>query len=110
MCGIAGVWAGDRGYAERGARAMVAAQVHRGPDDAGLKVLEAPHGTLAMGHRRLSIQDLSPAGHQPMENPETGDWIVFNGEIYNYPELREELRSSGAVFRSHCDTEVILHA
>ena len=58
----------------------------------------------------MAIQDLSPAGHQPMANPETGDWIVFNGEIYNYRALRAELESAGARFRSRCDTEVILHA
>src|SRR4051812_23155667 len=110
MCGIAGAWAEHRAPAERGVRAMVAAQAHRGPDDEGFHAPAVPHGSLALGHRRLSIQDLSPAGHQPMEDPETGNWIVFNGEIYNYPELREELRSQGAAFRSHCDTEAILHA
>ncbi|MBV9124904.1 MAG: asparagine synthase (glutamine-hydrolyzing), partial [Planctomycetes bacterium] len=96
--------------AEAGVRAMMAAQAHRGPDDAGLKTLTLADGSLVLGHRRLSILDLSPAGHQPMENPETGDWVVFNGEIYNYPELRADLEKLGARFRSRCDTEVILHA
>src|SRR4051794_25476658 len=110
MCGIAGVWSGVRSEAEAGARAMVAAQRHRGPDDEGFLAFDVPHGALALGHCRLSIQDLSPAGHQPMEDQEAGNWIVFNGEIYNFLELRAELVSLGAVFRSRCDTEVILHA
>lgn len=110
MCGIAGIWASDRRAVEEGIRAMLRAQSHRGPDDEGSLLRHLPAGFLGLGHRRLSIQDLSPAGHQPMENPETGDWIVFNGEIYNYPELRCELEAAGAIFRSNCDTEVILHA
>ncbi|SIO55263.1 asparagine synthase (glutamine-hydrolysing) [Singulisphaera sp. GP187] len=110
MCGIAGVWASDGRTAEAAVRAMTATQTHRGPDDQGVMTFNVPSGHLALGHRRLSIQDLSPLGHQPMENPETGDWIVFNGEIYNYPDLRAELVSGGARLRSRCDTEAILHA
>lgn len=110
MCGIAGVLCADRPLAERAVRAMNRAQARRGPDDEGVELLRAPAGTLALGHRRLSILDLSPAGHQPMRNPATGDWIVYNGEVYNYPELRRELEGTGAEFRSHCDTEAILHA
>jgi asparagine synthase (glutamine-hydrolysing) len=71
-------------------------------------VSEAP-GVL-FGHRRLSIIDLSPAGHQPMTDPDTGNWITFNGEIYNYLELRQELEGIGQVFRTRTDTEVILKA
>jgi len=86
------------------------AQVHRGPDGAGLEVFEVPGGSLALGHRRLSILDLSEAGRQPMTHPETGDWISYNGEIYNFPELRRQFEAEGVELRSHCDTEIILHA
>src|ERR1035437_7057373 len=64
----------------------------------------------ALGHRRLSIIDVSPAGHQPMCDPEKKIWIVFNGEIYNHIELREELSQKGFSFRTHTDTEVILQS
>jgi len=110
MCGIAGVFASDRQNAEKVVGTMNSVQLHRGPDDEGLNTISLKVGFLTLGHRRLSILDLSPAGHQPMINPATGDWIVFNGEIYNYPELRKEFESSGVGFHSHCDTEVILHA
>lgn len=110
MCGIAGIWGPNRGAGETALAAMLAAQSQRGPDDEGRKTLDLPAGSLVLGHRRLSILDLSPAGHQPMENPERGDWIVFNGEIYNFLELREELAATGVQFRSRCDTEVILQA
>ena len=78
---------------------------HRGPDDEGLLV----DGHVALGHRRLSIVDLSPAGHQPMCNEDGTVWLTFNGEIYNYVELAQGLRARGHEFRSHTDTEVILH-
>ncbi len=81
----------------------------RGPDDAGTELWELPGGrTLGMAQRRLSILDLSPLGHQPMSTPDGRLRLVFNGEIYNYRELRREL--PGYVFRSNCDTEVILAA
>jgi asparagine synthase (glutamine-hydrolysing) len=83
------------------------AQAHRGPDDAGAWF--SPDGRMALGHRRLSIIDLSPAGHQPMGTPDGGLQIVFNGEIYNFRALRSELEQRGFVFRSNSDTEVILH-
>jgi len=79
---------------------------HRGPDDRG--VWYGMHAWL--GHRRLAIIDLSPGGHQPMTDPETGVTITFGGEIYNYLELREELRGLGHQFRTQSDTEVLLHA
>lgn len=110
MCGIAGIFTPNPPQAENAIRAMNNAQKHRGPDDEGFQFFTLPRGTLALGHRRLSILDLSTAGHQPMQNPTTGDWIVFNGEIYNYLELRKEFEARGIHFRSHCDTEVILHA
>ena len=110
MCGIAGIFHPQQALAESGVAAMTAAQTHRGPDDEGLEIFPVPGGFLALGQRRLAILDLSPAGHQPMTHPDTGNWIVFNGEIYNFPALRRELEAAGARFRSHCDTEVILHA
>src|SRR6185503_19174390 len=68
-----------------------------------------PDGRLGLGFRRLAIIDLSPTGHQPMANEDSTLWIVFNGEIYNYPVLRKELVLAGHEFRSTSDTEVILH-
>src|SRR5204863_3349269 len=62
-----------------------------------------------LGHRRLSILDLSCAGHQPMVHPKTGDQIVFNGEIYNFPKIGKQLESEGETFVGHSDTEVLLH-
>jgi asparagine synthase (glutamine-hydrolysing) len=88
---------------------MVAAQIHRGPDDSGEEVVPFGSGFLGLGHRRLSIIDLSPAGHQPMVHPQTGDQIVFNGEIYNFQRLRRELLDAGETFVGHSDTEVLLH-
>jgi asparagine synthase (glutamine-hydrolysing) len=81
---------------------------HRGPDDAG--VWWSADGRVGLGHRRLSIIDLSPAGHQPMQDVTGSLTIVFNGEIYNYRDLQQELISKGHTFRSHSDTEVILAA
>jgi len=83
---------------------------HRGPDDHGFIIEEAAGGRLGLGHNRLSIIDLSSAGHQPMHSAD-GRWsIVFNGEIYNYRELRIELKSLGHVFQTETDTEVLLAA
>jgi asparagine synthase (glutamine-hydrolysing) len=77
---------------------------HRGPDDAGLYV----DGNIGFGHRRLSIVDVA-AGHQPMTNEDETLHITYNGEIYNHADFREELEARGHVYRSHCDTETILH-
>ena len=85
---------------------MLVALRHRGPDDEGVEVL----GTLAMGMRRLSILDPTPAGHQPMASADGRAWIVFNGEIYNFQELARELETAGCRFESASDTEVILAA
>jgi asparagine synthase (glutamine-hydrolysing) len=105
MCGIAGIIdGGDRETLER----MAEVQAHRGPDDWGVRWFEERRSGLA--HRRLSIIDLSDAGHQPMANATGGRWITFNGEIYNYRELRAELADRGHRFASHTDTEVILAA
>lgn len=107
MCGIAGIVdPGSNDLPDRIA-AMRDALAHRGPDGIGAKVWDEG---VALGHRRLSIIDLSVAGAQPMSN-ETGDvWITFNGEIYNHRELHSELEARGHVFASRCDTEVIIHA
>jgi asparagine synthase (glutamine-hydrolysing) len=105
MCGFlfavssAGPWDPVRFNAARDALA------HRGPDAADSAFLD--HHTVALGHRRLSILDLSAAANQPMRQDAL--WVVYNGEIYNYPELRKELEQRGCVFRTHTDTEVLLH-
>lgn len=105
MCGIAGqVTADRRPIEERLISAMGERLRHRGPDDHGVYVKDH----VGLAHRRLSVLDLSPAGHQPMANEDGTVWIVFNGEIYNYQELRDALRSRHC-FRSSSDTEVIIH-
>ena len=88
-------------------RTMVRAITHRGPDDEGVWVDEAG---VALGHRRLSIQDLSSCGHQPMQSFCQRYTVVFNGEIYNFRDLRAELEKQGALFKGHSDTEVLLAA
>lgn len=106
MCGICGIYhfGADRPVDPDALDAMTLSIAHRGPDDEGVQIF----GSLGLGFRRLSILDLSPAGHQPMSDPEQRVWVVFNGEIYNFPELRRELEAAGARFRSTCDTEVIV--
>jgi asparagine synthase (glutamine-hydrolysing) len=89
---------------------MLDAQLHRGPDDGGSRVVSVSGATVGLGNRRLAIQDLSPLGHQPMVNQATGDILVYNGEIYNAPALRELLQSDGFQFQGHSDTEVLLRA
>ncbi len=106
MCGIAGLVA-SRPISDEPVRCMVDAMRHRGPDDAGV---EAPAPGVVLGSARLSIIDLSPAGHQPMADDDGRVWIVFNGEIYNFLQLRSDLEARGHRFRSRADTEVVLHA
>jgi len=107
MCGINGMV--NCGDGETLAR-MTQVQAHRGPDDSGLWERKFPDGSyIGMGSRRLAILDLSPLGHMPMANANRTLWITYNGEIYNFPELRRELESKGHKFVSHTDTEVILH-
>ncbi|MGH8167535.1 MAG: asparagine synthetase B family protein [Woeseiaceae bacterium] len=86
------------------------AQQHRGPDDEGAwtNVTAPPADGVSFSFRRLAIIDLSPEGHQPMVDPVTGNVVIFNGELYNYKELRRELQREGLQFRSQCDTEVLL--
>jgi asparagine synthase (glutamine-hydrolysing) len=109
MCGIAGAV----GAIDDGARAALSrihgAQLHRGPDDEGTWECVDRGTGAAFAHRRLSILDLSPLGRQPMVHPR-GHVICFNGEIYNFRELRRELEDRGARFRSTCDTEIVLEA
>ena len=106
MCGIAGAVGWERTPEETGVSDLVRRLAHRGPDDAGLWA--SPNGQCVLGHTRLSIIDLSPAGHQPMVDPLTGNAIVFNGEIYNFQERRKECEARGDRFYSNSDTEVIL--
>jgi asparagine synthase (glutamine-hydrolysing) len=103
MCGIAGI---INFLDARAIERMTDVQAHRGPDDRGIEIFQEQR--IALGHRRLSIIDLSPAGHQPMSNDDESIWITFNGEIYNFPELRKSLEDRGARFKSKTDTEVII--
>lgn len=107
MCGISGQINFDKPIIEADIRAMNDALRHRGPDGFGVYVNE--NKTVGLGHRRLSFLDLSEAGKQPMCANDGKIWITYNGEIYNYIELRAELESKGYQFKSHTDTEVILH-
>jgi asparagine synthase (glutamine-hydrolysing) len=111
MCGIAALL-GDlpSDQIETSLRGMLDAQAHRGPDDSGSVLISTGGCMLGLGNRRLAIQDISPLGHQPMRNERTGDVLVYNGEIYNAPELKEILQSAGHRFCGHCDTEVLLRA
>ena len=112
MCGIAGFahFAATRGEEALREIATRMAQTihHRGPDDAG--AWADPAAGVGFGHRRLSIVDLSPAGHQPMVSANERYIIIYNGEVYNHGELRAELEAGGARFRGHSDTETILEA
>ena len=111
MCGIAGiVGALSPGRVDGPLRSMLDAQLHRGPDDGGLRLIPVRGGTVGLGNRRLAIQDLSPLGHQPMVNEATGDVLVYNGEIYNAPALRDLLKTDGLQFQGHSDTEVLMRA
>ncbi|MFQ5647533.1 MAG: asparagine synthetase B family protein, partial [bacterium] len=107
MCGIAGKLNFD--FQSPVSPALIkemTREIHyRGPDDEGVWV----SGNIALGQRRLSIIDLSRAGHQPMCNEDGTVWITYNGEIYNFPDLRKDLITKGHRFRSHTDTEVIIH-
>jgi asparagine synthase (glutamine-hydrolysing) len=111
MCGIAGIvdWGCvlGRDAIEKIVCEMRDSMVHRGPDDAGVWINES--GTCALAHRRLSIIDLSADGRQPMANEDSSTWVTFNGEIYNFKELREQLCKQGHQFRSNSDTEVLPH-
>lgn len=110
MCGIFGIVTRGSPLSPELLEKATHCLAHRGPDDAGTIVLKEAGQQIGFAHARLSIIDLSPLGHQPMQDPVTGNWIVFNGEIYNFRELRAELEAVGNRFHSHSDTEVILTA
>ena len=107
MCGICGIvdFSGKK-IEQAGLLQMRESLTHRGPDDAGFYIGDY----IGLAHRRLSIIDLSPLGRQPMSNEDGTVWVVCNGEIYNFQKLRKQLKQLGHHFRSHSDTEVIVHA
>jgi len=113
MCGILG-YIGKRFPEIKDALASgTRALTHRGPDDEGIEILPLRSDAqqcVGLGSRRLAILDLSPAGHQPMHDSETGNWLVFNGEIFNFQQVRRELQKLGHRFTSTGDTEVLLKA
>src|ERR1700746_2574138 len=106
MCGICGQFNYSSGEPVDSdvLRRMTRSIAHRGPDDEGFFIA----GPVGFGFRRLSIIDLA-AGHQPMSDAEQTVWVIFNGEIYNYRELRRELQNKGHQFKTNSDTEVIVH-
>src|SRR4030042_6495878 len=106
MCGICGkINLNNEPVDEALLKRMTSYLSHRGPDDEGIYI----KNNVGLGQRRLSIIDLSPLAHQPMSNEDGTIWIVYNGEIYNFPELREDLLKRGHTFRSKSDTETIIH-
>lgn len=108
MCGICGVV----GQAdEQLIQNMLAKIAHRGPDDEGVRIIAGASGErVGLGHRRLSIIDLSPAGHEPMSDAQGEIWLTYNGEIYNFKALRKELEKCGHRFKSETDAEVVIYA
>src|SRR5947209_7235726 len=107
MCGIAGIVDRPGGRVDRSTiDAMIAEIKHRGPDDSGVWAGD----NVALGNVRLAILDLSDAGHQPMRDETADVTLVYNGELYNFRELRAELERAGHHFRSHSDTEVVLRS
>ena len=113
MCGIFGILASNSPVPANLLEQATDSLAHRGPDDRGTVVIKANTSSrleIGLGSRRLAILDLSPQGHQPMQDPETGNWIVYNGEIYNFREIRTRLMGEGVRFESQSDTEVLLKA
>jgi asparagine synthase (glutamine-hydrolysing) len=113
MCGIFGIVDRQGSISPDVLQDALSTLAHRGPDDSGSVIIQSSPRTrtqVGFAHTRLSIIDLSPLGHQPMEDASSGNWIVFNGEIYNFRELRSQLEAAGNRFQSHSDTEVILTA
>lgn len=108
MCGICG-YVSRKNITNEQLKKMNDTMYHRGPDDSGVEIYINPQGrSIGLAQRRLSIQDLSPLGHQPMHSKDKRLSVIYNGEIYNFQELRKEL--SGYTFVSHCDTEIIIAA
>jgi asparagine synthase (glutamine-hydrolysing) len=113
VCGIVGIVARGTTISPELLEKATRSLAHRGPDDSGTIILHhsAPEPIeVGLGNRRLAILDLSPLGHQPMHDPDTGNWIVFNGEIYNFRDVRQDLEREGLSFASNSDTEVLLKA
>ncbi len=113
MCGIVGILARGSEVPEQLLERATQSLAHRGPDDHGTVILRetVPEPIeLGLGNRRLAILDLSPLGHQPMQDPATGNWLIHNGEIYNFRDVRARLEQEGVPFVSESDTEVILKA
>lgn len=111
MCGIAGCFTANPGEPNTvGLERALLRLRHRGPNGQGVERFETEGGELILGHRRLSIIDLSDAGLQPMASADGRYTVTFNGEIYNYIELREELQAKGRRFSTHTDTEVLIEA
>jgi asparagine synthase (glutamine-hydrolysing) len=113
MCGIVGILARNAMVAPEVLERATASLAHRGPDDSGtILIRDSSNGAIevGLGNRRLAILDLSPFGHQPMQDHQTGNWIVYNGEIYNFREVRRKLENLGTSFQSDSDTEVLLKA
>jgi asparagine synthase (glutamine-hydrolysing) len=113
MCGIFGIVSRNAPVPSAVLERATQSLAHRGPDDAGTIILQdCSRGAveIGLGNRRLAILDLSPLGHQPMNDPATGNWIVYNGEVYNFREVRAKLERAGLPFSSVSDTEVILKA
>ncbi len=117
MCGIVGIYNTKKTYSKFDMSNMLQHIAHRGPDDEGIKVFDTKNnknseneGDLIFGHKRLSILDLSSFGHQPMSTKDGTLWITYNGEIFNFKEIRKTLEKKGYSFISHTDTEVILYA
>ena len=112
VCGIVGILARDTSISPEMLERATLSLAHRGPDDSGTVLLRNETGNLeiGLGNRRLAILDLSSLGHQPMNDAETGNWIVYNGELYNFREVRQKLEVMGYHFVSNSDTEVVLKA
>lgn len=108
MCGIAGFFDPDNSIKENILSRMTNSLSHRGPDNAGIKIIDSKFGRIGLGHRRLRIIDLTSAGNQPMSFCQKH--IIYNGEIYNFKEIKIELEKAGYFFESQSDTEVILKA
>lgn len=110
MCGVAGMIGHDPGEIRAALLRAQRVQQHRGPDGDGLTVQPAGNWSVGLGHQRLAIIDRSPGGAQPMASADGRHWLAYNGEVYNYREIRAELARLGHVFAGASDTEVILHA
>ena len=123
MCGIAGIqltadffnngngpFKGEESQLRKLTQQMVALVQHRGPDDQGMVIHRGEQSVMSLGHTRLSIIDLSPAGHQPMRSHGQRFWVTYNGEIYNFKTIRDELSGDGDTWNSDSDTEVLLSA